>query len=146
MVLCTMAVVAADQVTKAVAGHLASGHTGGAIVPLRNREFSLGLAAAPERVTIIICAVGIVAFGVHVVRATMRHRLHPALAALVVGGATSNLIDRLAAGSVRDFLATPWVVFNLADVAVVVGLGGYLLARLRAVQTRTALMPEEVTT
>ena len=46
----------------------------------------------------------------------------------------------------RDFLATPWVVFNLADVAVVVGLGGYLLARLRAVRTRTAVMPEEVTT
>jgi lipoprotein signal peptidase len=33
-------------------------------------------------------------------------------------------------GSVRDFLATPWIVFNVADVAVVAGLCAYLLVRM----------------
>lgn len=140
----TLAIIAVDQLTKVAAGHLAAGHTSGAIVPLRNREFTLGIAAPPERITLIICAVGIVVFGAHVVRATMRYRFDPALAALVLGGAMSNLIDRLVGGSVRDFLATPWVVFNLADVAVVVGLVGYLLARLRTTRIESPRVLEEV--
>lgn len=145
VVIGTVAVIAADQVTKALAEHLASDRTGGAIVPLRNQEFSLGVAAAPEQITVLICAVGIVAFGVHLVRETLRRRLDPWLTALVMGGALSNLVDRLLGGSVRDFLATPWVVFNLADVAVLVGLIGYL-SHLRAARTRTALLLEEVRT
>lgn len=40
-----------------------------------------------------------------------------------VGGATGNLADRLARGSVVDFLAVGrWPLFNLADVAMILGL------------------------
>lgn len=42
---------------------------------------------------------------------------------VALGGATGNLIDRLRYGSVIDFIDLRfWPVFNLADVAIVVGL------------------------
>ena len=44
--------------------------------------------------------------------------------AMMLGGAVGNLIDRLRAGSVVDFLDFRfWPVFNLADSAIVVGMG-----------------------
>jgi signal peptidase II len=43
-----------------------------------------------------------------------------------IGGATSNLLERLWRGSIVDFIAVGfWPVFNLADAAIV---GGVLLA------------------
>lgn len=45
-------------------------------------------------------------------------------AGLLAGGAVSNAIDRAAAGHVVDFLDFRiWPVFNLADVAIVTGMG-----------------------
>jgi signal peptidase II len=41
-----------------------------------------------------------------------------------IGGAVSNLLDRFTRGYVIDFIDfRVWPVFNLADVAIVVGLG-----------------------
>jgi signal peptidase II len=41
---------------------------------------------------------------------------------LALGGATSNLGDRVLRGAVVDFIALgPWPTFNLADAAMVVG-------------------------
>jgi hypothetical protein len=48
---------------------------------------------------------------------------------VLVGGALSNLVDRLLLGAVRDFLAVAHVVVNLADLAVLAGLVGYGLTR-----------------
>lgn len=47
---------------------------------------------------------------------------------LILGGAAGNLIDRLTAGSVVDFIdagirSIRWPVFNAADSAVVIGAG-----------------------
>jgi len=42
---------------------------------------------------------------------------------LIIGGAISNLIDRLRFGYIIDFInLRPWSVFNIADVAIVVGV------------------------
>jgi signal peptidase II len=58
---------------------------------------------------------------------------------LIIGGAMGNAIDRLAYGAVADFAhfhvttATwnfSWYVFNLADVAIVVGVAGLLYESL----------------
>ncbi|MEP9370128.1 signal peptidase II [Ancylobacter polymorphus] len=51
---------------------------------------------------------------------------------LIVGGALGNLVDRLQHGAVTDFLdfylgAYHWPAFNLADVAIVSGVGLLLL-------------------
>ncbi len=51
----------------------------------------------------------------------------------IIGGAVSNVIDRLAYGAVADFFlfhigSFEWYVFNLADVWIVAGVAGALLA------------------
>ncbi len=56
---------------------------------------------------------------------------------LILGGATGNLFDRLAAGEVTDYLdlqfwpLRQWPIFNAADIAIVVGVT-LLLATLLA--------------
>jgi signal peptidase II len=48
-----------------------------------------------------------------------------------VGGATGNVIDRMRRGAVVDFIAIgPWPVFNVADAAIVSGLGLTMLSLL----------------
>jgi len=43
---------------------------------------------------------------------------------LIVGGALGNLVDRLRVGAVIDFIdLRVWPVFNLADVAITIGVG-----------------------
>ena len=54
---------------------------------------------------------------------------------LVIGGALSNVIDRLIHGAVADFFlfhvgAFEWYVFNLADVWIVAGAVGLVLVWL----------------
>lgn len=58
-------------------------------------------------------------------------RLLAASLALVMGGATSNAIDRLVLGGVADFfllhaMGYQWYVFNVADIAIVAGVLGLL--------------------
>lgn len=52
------------------------------------------------------------------------NRLFNVSIGLVIGGALSNIIDRLHAPGVIDFIKLPyWPTFNLADVAVCSGIG-----------------------
>jgi signal peptidase II len=51
--------------------------------------------------------------------------------AVAIGGATANLVDRLARGRIVDFIEIgPWPVFNLADAGIVAGIGLVFLAPL----------------
>lgn len=59
-------------------------------------------------------------------------RLVSAGVALMAGGAAGNLFDRVRLGFVIDYLDLHvWPVFNLADVAIVVGAGVLVLALSR---------------
>lgn len=67
-----------------------------------------------------------------------RHRggLYVVAVGLIGGGAVGNLIDRLRFGAVVDFLdfyiqTHHWPAFNVADSAITVGVGLFLLASLR---------------
>jgi signal peptidase II len=56
---------------------------------------------------------------------------------LLIGGALGNVLDRVRQGAVTDFVDAHyggwhWPTFNLADVAIVCGVGLLLLASLRA--------------
>lgn len=54
--------------------------------------------------------------------------------AAIASGAIANVVDRAARGYVVDFLRLPhWPVFNVADVCIVAGVLGLLLARRRGV-------------
>ena len=52
---------------------------------------------------------------------------------LILGGAAGNLVDRLAAGEVTDYVHFSfWYIFNAADAAIVVGVAILLLSTLRS--------------
>jgi lipoprotein signal peptidase len=62
-------------------------------------------------------------------------RLVAAALGAIVGGALSNVIDRLRFGAVVDFIhlhlgAWSWYVFNLADAAIVCGVAALVLDSL----------------
>lgn len=51
---------------------------------------------------------------------------------LILGGAAGNLLDRLTAGEVTDYVHFSfWYIFNAADAAIVVGVILLLLSSLR---------------
>lgn len=59
-------------------------------------------------------------------------RIVAASLGLIIGGAIGNLIDRLTYGAVADFFSFHfggfyWYVFNIADVAITVGVIGLVL-------------------
>ena len=72
-----------------------------------------------------------------------RWTLWPTVAlALFVAGGASNWIDRLVRGSVVDFLnvGVGWLrtgIFNVADVAIMLGVGIFLLAESRTRNTQS---------
>ena len=92
---------------------------------------------------VLVMVAGIVAFGAYVVWQAVRGRLAAWVPGLLIGGGTSNLADRLLFGAVRDFVPTPWVLWNLADLAVLVGIAGYAWGHLRPGEPTTD-DPEEV--
>lgn len=60
------------------------------------------------------------------------NRLIAAALGLVIGGAIGNVIDRLRFGAVADFLdfhlaGWHWPAFNIADAAIVIGVGLILI-------------------
>ena len=68
-------------------------------------------------------------FVIHLLRKTSNVKSKIALAA-VIGGALGNLFDRFKFGGVIDFLdfhvlQYHWPAFNIADIAIVLGLGVY---------------------
>lgn len=68
-----------------------------------------------------------------------RWRQPPLLWSLVVAGATSNVLDRLLFGGVRDWLTIPGIGIknNIADWAIMVGLAGLLLVSFKKDQEKT---------
>lgn len=64
-------------------------------------------------------------------------RLLQAALASILGGAVGNLVDRVAAGAVTDFIdfyvgTYHWHTFNVADIAITVGIGLVALDSLLA--------------
>ena len=126
------AIVVADQATKWLAHSPAGAHLP-FVEPASNARLSLGLLGGDPVVLGILSAAGLIVAAVLLAR-----RPTPAWAtAAVLGGAASNLADRVVLGSVRDFMALPVVVANVADLAVIAGLVGVLFARRRGEEVLT---------
>jgi signal peptidase II len=133
------AVVVLDQGTKAIATSIVA--RGGrdellpflAIQNVRNQGVAFGLGGDISAVLIgvtILLLMGLLVF------LAARSSSGPAVwvpAALLLGGALGNLADRVRDGAVTDFVDLPlWPTFNLADVAIVVGVLLLLLDLERA--------------
>jgi signal peptidase II len=128
-VLVLAVVVAADQITKhAVESSIVQGEErkllpGVQLVDTRNNGIAFGFLPGSH--------VGVtVAIGLALLALLVYFALHSSArliwlpTGMLVGGAVGNVIDRLRAGSVTDFIKLPlgWPPFNLADLAITLGV------------------------
>jgi signal peptidase II len=126
------AVVVIDRLTKqAVVSGIAVGAVhkflpGVQLVHVRNSGVAFGFFAGGGA---LVLALTLVALGGLLIYFALRPR-RPWLwlpVGLLVGGALGNLIDRVANGSVTDFIKLPfWPAFNCADMAITFGVLGLL--------------------
>ena len=63
---------------------------------------------------------------------------------LLIGGAIGNLIDRIKTGYVVDFIDFRiWPVFNIADIAIVIGVGIIIYFMLFLTENHTDVNKDE---
>jgi len=87
---------------------------------------SFGTNVATQITLSILAMLALIGIGVTAARTQPEQRLQRFALAMIGGGALGNLIDRLRDGAVTDFVRWQWnehvwPVFNVADVALVVG-------------------------
>jgi signal peptidase II len=140
-------IVALDQLTKAAVRAALPLHSSMTVVPglidlvyIRNTGAAFGLFNAadfPFKTVIIgmTATTALIAVGVYAASLARDQIVARAGLALIIGGAAGNLIDRLAVGSVVDFVDVYWRgyhfwAFNLADSAITVGVVIMLLDML----------------
>ncbi len=140
-------IVVLDQVTKAIVRATLPLHANREIVPgfldfthVRNTGAAFGILNAvdfPFKTVIIAIIATAALVGVGLYAASLAH--HQIVArlglALIIGGATGNLLDRIVAGSVVDFVDVYWRsyhfwAFNVADSAITVGVAIMILDML----------------
>ena len=124
--IAALVIVALDQASKALAGQ---GLIQAAwIVPGMNPDLALGVAGGPTAAELLAATIAL-ALATVVLRRRPSGPLAALAVGLVVGGSLGNLIDRIALGGVRDFIVGPKVLFNFADVALLLGLAVFLATR-----------------
>ncbi len=133
-VLLAAAVIAIDRITK----HLVRGHIGllqsHTVIPgvlrlvhYRNTGVAFDVLSGAGPFVIVVEGLALVALLVYFARHPTRRGLWVPTG-LLVGGALGNLLDRLLDGSVTDFIKFPdWPAFNVADIAITVGVITLLL-------------------
>ena len=123
----TVLVVIVDQVTKLVG----TVNLGGVFLPVHNPDYSLGVVSAPTVALIALSAITLIAAARYGIGLAHTGRIPPWVPGVIIGGAVSNLGDRIIFGAVRDFIPTPLVIFNVADIAVLCGVVafGWSMAR-----------------
>jgi signal peptidase II len=133
--LVVAAAVLADQVTKhIVSSQLAlddSIHVVGpfSIHHVQNSGIAFGLFANATALVTALTALAIGWMLVFFARSGSRHPVLPVSLGLLIGGSSSNLVDRIRLGHVTDFLDLRyWPAFNLADSFIVIGVAILFLA------------------
>ena len=124
-----LAAVAADQLTKhIVASQLQLDEGVHVLGPfwihhVRNSGIAFGFFSQATAVVIVLTALAVAWMLVFFARSGARHPILPVALGLVIGGSTSNLLDRVRLGYVTDFLDFRWwPAFNLADSFIVIGV------------------------
>lgn len=130
-------VLAVDQAAKAaIEAQLVPGEDVDVLGPLgltlsHNAGVAFGLAggAGAPLILVTLAALGVVAY------LFARNPARPWMwvaTGLLAGGAIGNLVDRIRAGAVTDFVdLPPWPPFNLADMAITAGVLLLVLVYLR---------------
>ncbi len=125
--LCAL-VVGLDQAAKAVIeANLVPGEKVDVLGPIgltlaHNDGVAFGLASGGGTALVALTLVALTFVGVLFARDPTRPGMWVAIG-LLTGGALGNLIDRVRAGEVTDYLdVLSWPPFNLADVAITLGV------------------------
>ena len=121
--------VAADQLTKhIVSSQLTLGDGVHVLGPfwihhVRNSGIAFGFFSQATAVVIVLTGLAVGWMLLYLARSGARHPILPVALGLVIGGSTSNLLDRVRLGYVTDFLDLRWwPAFNLADSFIVIGV------------------------
>jgi signal peptidase II len=129
LVAVAAAAVAADQITKSIATRALELNESRDLLPLlsltriHNTGIAFGRFAGQQDVIMLLTAAAIVWMTVFFLRTGGRHVLFPVALGLLIGGASSNLFDRVRAGFVTDFIHVHhWPIFNLADIFICSGV------------------------
>jgi signal peptidase II len=142
-----IAIVALDQLTKALVRARLPLHTSVTVLPglvdfthVRNTGAAFGILNAadfPFKTVVIACVAvaALVSVGWYAAGLAHDQLLARVGLALIIGGATGNLIDRVIVGSVVDFVDVYWRgyhfwAFNVADSAITCGAGIMILDML----------------
>ena len=106
------AIIFLDQLTKVFV-------TNKNLVTTCNRGFAFGLGTGPLNIFLVILVVLVCGYNYRDEKDKIRRFGY----LLIIGGGTSNLIDRTIRGCVVDFIDFKvWPSFNLADAAITVGV------------------------
>ena len=127
--LVVLGVVALDQLTKhLVENSIVPGEEhrllpGVQLVDARNHGVAFGFFPGHHVVVTVIIGVAVLALLVYFLRNSTKPLIWLPTG-MLIGGALGNIIDRLRAGSVTDFIKLPlgWPPFNLADASITIGV------------------------
>lgn len=137
-------VVVADQVTKALVRAFIPLHDSRTIIPsvldlthVQNSGAAFGILNAADfplkqAVIAVIATAALISIAFYAARLSPHQRMAKFGLALILGGALGNLIDRVTAGYVVDFVDVYWKnyhfwAFNVADAAITIGVIGMML-------------------
>lgn len=98
---------------------------------VENDGAAFGILQGAGPLLIVTTTVAIALIALTMLRADSYPRSHLFALALILGGAIGNLTDRIARGSVTDFIdPTHYPSFNVADSAIVIGVSAILVMTL----------------
>jgi signal peptidase II len=137
-------IVLADQVAKALVRASIPLHASRTIVPgfldlthVQNSGAAFGFLNAADfpmkqALIAVIATAALISIAIYAARLSPHQRMARFGLALILGGAAGNLIDRVTAGYVVDFVDVYWKTyhfwaFNVADSAITVGVIGMML-------------------
>jgi signal peptidase II len=140
-------IIVLDQLTKALVRTKLPLHESVTVVPglvdfthVRNTGAAFGFLDVVDFpfktvALAVIATVALIGVGIYALNLSHHQLLARAGLALIIGGAAGNLLDRIVAGSVVDFVDVYWQnhhfwAFNVADSAISVGVAIMILDML----------------
>lgn len=101
------------------------------LVHITNSGAAFGMFQSAGPLLIVTSVLGMVAIFVYLFNPGFAHPLMRVGLALMLGGAIGNLIDRVYAGEVVDFVKVPnFPAFNVADSAISIGVAALIWTML----------------
>jgi signal peptidase II len=133
-------IVIVDQVSKYIIQSKVDLHESIQVIPkifhityVQNYGAAFGILKHRTGFFVTVSIILVTAILIYLLKMPNDRKLLKSALVLVVGGAAGNMIDRVRLGFVVDFFdLRVWPVFNIADMAIVTGIGLLIFQILRA--------------